>query len=228
MDFGYALTYILDDPRWVGKVVPLGFLMLVAFIPLLGLAALALALGYMLHISINVRNALTYPLPQWTDVSEMFRAGGQVMLGIVVYNLPLVILSSAIGWTITGIGSGFMGNSISLAIICCLTPLTLVYILLAWPLFAIGIAEYIDTGEFMALYRLVHLFDVLRANISVVREWLIYMVLLNLLLALLLAVPCLGWLLFVLFAPTTHGHLLGQFALKLGATNRATPRNRTV
>lgn len=226
MDFAYALTYIYEDKEWIGKIAPLGLLMLLAVIPLAGLLPLALALGYMMQIAINVRNGLPRPLPKWHTALDMLQNGGQILLLVILINLPPLVFGACMSWLITGVSSGFLDGITSLVTLCCVLPLSLVYYLMSWSMLAIALCEYIETGELSAVLRPIHLFDVLRTHHQLVRQWVLAAFLANLCSAALALIPCFGWMAVMLFTMPVHGHLLGQFALKLGAVNRPQRRQK--
>lgn len=250
MDFGYAVTYVFEDRKWVQKLVVLtvlSFISSMAFAPLaipvfiagglpfwvyvvlvpmllIGIPALIVTLGYMLRIAKNVRGGLPRPLPEWKNMSDKFKDGSAVLLAIFVYNLPLMLIGFT-NWALIGsVLAALLGGGATFFTICCTLPLTIVYTAFAWPLLATGVSEYMETGQARALYRFVHLWDALRANTRVVQGWALSAVMLNFALGLLLIIPCLGWLLVAIFGIPVHGHLFGQFAHQLSLTNKPKPQ----
>lgn len=216
MEIGRAVSYIFEDRDWLAKLLPLLLLGLFSFTIL----PMALILGYMLQLARNVRDGLPRPLPKWTDWQTKFQIGGHLMLAIIFYNLPL-ILTSLCSWTIlNGIARGFMGPFTSFFIFCCIVPFGFVYGLFSWAILATGTTEYIETGEWQRLFRVGHLWDVMRSHQTIVFQWMLYAFLANIGVAVLGAIPCLGWIAILLFATPVQGHLLGQFAHKIGITNQ--------
>ncbi|MCA9896021.1 MAG: hypothetical protein KC615_23710, partial [Anaerolineae bacterium] len=80
MDFGYSLSYVFEDQAWVSKLAMLVLFMLLSAIPLLGLLALAVVLGYMVELVSNVRSGLPNPLPTWDGYETKFRTGGYLLI----------------------------------------------------------------------------------------------------------------------------------------------------
>ncbi len=226
MDFAYAVTYIFEDRQWVRKLVLLAVFAFFSLIPLVGLLPFAVVLGYLYEIAINVRQGRPRPLPKWTNYERTFAQGAQVLLAIFVYHLPLIIFGGCSTWLFSGVAGGFLGDTTVFVILCCAIPLLLVYLLIAWPLLATGITETIETGEFRRMYRIVHLWDVLSNNVILAVQWVAYSLLVNIFTMLLFGIPCIGWLLVLLFSVPVQGHLLGQFTHKLSLTNKPEPRKR--
>jgi len=226
MDFSYALTFIFEDRQWLSKIVLLLIVLLLSFIPIFGLLAFAVALGFLVQLAANVRNGLPRPLPKWDDYGVKLNAGGPLLLAMLFYNLPLVLLSLCATWVVSGIGSGFLGDTAGLIVLCCVLPFALVYTALTWPLLAIGLSEYIETGDTRRLFRPLHQYDVLQANGGLVGRWALYAFLVNTALLVALWIPCLGWVAMMAFGLPVHGHLLGQFAQKLSLVNQLKVQKR--
>lgn len=220
MDFGYAITYIFEDRKWVSKITILALIMFFSSIPIFGLLATAIGLGFMMQVTDNVRNGLPRPLPEWNDYGVKFTLGGQVLAVIIVYNLPIILLSGCLLVSLSGVGA----TVVSL-VLCCVVPFMLIYMAITWSMLAVGVAEFIETGEVGTLYRFTHLFDVLRHNLNLTVGWALYATLWNVITLAVLFVPCAGWIAFLVFQLPVHGHLLGQYAQKLGVKNKPIPRH---
>lgn len=224
MDFAHALTYIFEDKAWLSKLLPLMALSLFALVPLLGIPAFVLCLGYMLGIADNARQGLPRPLPDWENFQVFFIKGGTLLVAMIVYNLPLILLISCIATLIPGISSGFMGDIGNLVATCVIMPLVILYALFTWSLLAVAAYEYNEIEEQARFFRVAHLWDVMQANAAPIRQWAIYATLANVLLAILLAIPILGWLFALLWAIPLHGALLGQFFRRLSLSHKPKPK----
>ena len=223
MDFGYAINFIFEDRKWLSKLVLLAIITFLSFL----LVPFIVALGWMLELAGNVRNGLPRPLPNWTNWGEKLTRGAQVFLAMLLYNLPLLFISGC-SWLMIGvIGGGIIGGGLEVLTFCCALPFSMLYTFFAWTMLATGVSEYIETGETGAMYRFVHLWDVMRANASIVRRWTLYATLVNVILLVLLIIPCVGWLLMALFGFPVHGHLLGQFAHQMSLTNAPKPHKKS-
>jgi hypothetical protein len=223
MDISYAVKFIFEDKQWLSKLVLLAIFTFLAVIPVLGIPALIAALGYMLQLARNVREGMPRPLPEWKKWDEKFRLGAQVFLALLFYNLPLIFIGGCSWFLVGGVSSGFIGGGINFLTLCCALPFALLYMAFAWSMLATGLAEYIELNNPTAIYRFVHLWDVMRANRSTLWGWGLYTTLVNIVLSFLLIIPCIGWLLIGVFGFAVHGHLLGQFAHKLSLTNKPIP-----
>lgn len=220
MDIGYAVSYIFEDRKWVQKLLPLLGVGLLSLIPIFGLLAMAVALGFMTQLARNVREGLPRPLPEWKDISQKFKIGADVMLAMLAYNLPTILMGLCSTWLINGIGGGFLGPAVSFFALCCTTPMLLLYTMFIWPIVATGFTEYIQTGQANSFYRPSHLWDVIQAHSSLVIRWTLFAFIVNIVIMLLFLIPFLGWALIMIFAYPVHGHLLGQFAHQMGVTTQ--------
>lgn len=220
MKFGQAFIYPFRDNAWGEKLILTALMAALSLVPVFGLIALAGLLGYMLMLTDNVRRRAVSPLPRWTRLSDMIGSGAQLLGALVVYNLPNLLL---VGFTLT-ILSLFprdpIGSLFSLALLCCMLPLMLVYTLVAWSALAVGVVRYAENGNPQTLYDFTRLLRIARAQMGAVAQWVIGALLVNLALLALLLLPCLGWAAILTLAIPWHGHMLGQFALRLAATER--------
>lgn len=215
MNIGKSVSFIFEDENWLGRIAPLSLLTLASFIPLLGIFALVFVLGYLYLLARDVRDGIQNPLPEWKNFAEIGQVGGQLLLVMVLYNLPLLILFGCI-WTIyVGIGAGFILSSITVLTLCCTFPSLLIYTFMSWSSLAVATARYMDTNDFGVYFRPVKTWDVLTSNTALVRRWAVQATIANLLIIIGLIIPVIGWLFVMVFAVPMHGHLLGQFARRL-------------
>ena len=220
MDIGRAVAYIFEDKHWVSKLLPLIALGFLSFIPIAGLIAVTISLGYMLLLARNVRDGLARPLPKWDAWQDYLRSGAQVLMAMVFYNLPAILIGIFSYSLITGLASGFLGSSVMFLVFCCTAPILLLYTALAWGMLGIGVAEFLETDEWQRMFRITHLWDVLRSNSDTVFQWGLYTAVANLGIAVIGAIPCIGWLAVMLFASPIQGHLFGQFAHRLSIKSK--------
>ena len=215
MKFAQAFRFIFEDEQWLVRIAPLVLLTIASFIPLLGLVALVVILGYLFLLARDVRDGIQHPLPEWRNIQEKARYGGQLLLVIVLYNLPLLILGGCFWTANAATGGGLIINAISIISLCCTFPALLIYTVLAWSFLAVATSRYMDKDDFNVYFRIVNNWDVLTTNSALVRKWATYATIVNLLLIIGLLVPVIGWLFVAVFAIPVHGHLLGQFARRL-------------
>lgn len=214
MDIGRSISYIFEDQKWVIKLMPLLFLGILSLIPVFGLLATVIALGFMTQTARNVSQGAPRPLPEWKDLSRKFQIGGDVFLAMLFYNLPTILMAMCSTWLGSGLGSSFLGSTVYIFVLCCTTPMLILYTMITWPMLAIGLAEYIRTGKSGRFYRPLHLWDMIQFHGGIVARWALFAFLVNILIGILLLIPVLGWVLILLFAYPIHGHLLGQLGHK--------------
>lgn len=215
MDISHAVTYIFEDKQWVGKIVLLVVMLFMTLVPVLGLVALAAALGFLVQIVDHVRQGLPRPLPKWDDYGEKIGMGAHLLAAWVVYHLPLLLLNGCMAFVLNIIGSGSFGGFISLVITCCTFPLSVIYTLFAWSLLAAGLAEYVELPQIDRFFRPVHLWDVVRSHGALTRQWMVAATFVNVAVIALGWIPCLGQVLVLALLFPIHGHLLGQYARQL-------------
>ncbi len=220
MELGRAISYIFEDKHWVSKLLPLLLVGVLSLIPIFGLMAVALGLGYLLHLAKNVREGLPRPLPDWTKWREKLTVGTQLLLAMILYNLPTILMSICSYTLLSGLASDFFGATVSIVVACCTVPILFLYSLMVWSMLAIGVAEYIETDDMARFFRFGHQWDALRANNQVVFQWGLYAILVNLVLGIIGLIPCIGQIAVLLFAYPIQGHLLGQFAHRLNVVNK--------
>jgi hypothetical protein len=227
MQLTYALKYIFDDKDWPQKLLILAGIGLISLILLFGLIAAAFSLGFLLQLARNVRQGAPLPLPKWNDWQTKFEIGGQLLLAMLLYHLPLILLFICLSSSVSGLGVALMGDFIAYGFaLCCFMPLIIIYTIIIWPLLAIGVAEFIETNEPGRFFRLFHQWEVLQNNVALSSRWLLFTLLINAVLLMFILIPCLGWLIILIFGYPVLGHLLGQFAHQLSLTNKpqAAPR----
>lgn len=98
MDVGKSFTYMFEDKDWIVKILIGGGILFLGaifswllLIPLI--AAIAVVLGYYLMALRNVYEGNPNPLPEWTNLGEMFRKGIGAVGGLFVWAIPAIVLS---------------------------------------------------------------------------------------------------------------------------------------
>jgi hypothetical protein len=106
MDFGKAFTYVFEDKNWIMKVLVGG---LISLIPIFGWIVV---IGYMLTTLKNVADGQPEPLPEWGNFGDFFMKGLYAFVGVLVYFLPVIVLSCCIG-VLSAVAGGAMGSTSS-------------------------------------------------------------------------------------------------------------------
>lgn len=88
MDIGKSFTYMFDDPQWLTK---LGVGALMAMVPIANFATMGYGVDIIRKVSHNDPN----PLPTWDDFSQKLINGLTLFAVILIYNLPVLLLSCA-------------------------------------------------------------------------------------------------------------------------------------
>jgi hypothetical protein len=157
MDFGKALTFITEDPRWQQKVaigtglVIVSAILSIVFIGILGFLILA---GYSVRLLQNVRDGQPYPLPEWDQWGEDLLRGFKLAVVGFVWALPIIIFTipTGIGGAISDANRASDASQAvgSILAVCggCLSALYGIFVALMTPGFSIAYArdEQISSG----------------------------------------------------------------------------------
>lgn len=223
MNIGRALTYAFEDPAVGGKLVILAALGFIGTItlPLLlvGLLAWAAVMGYLVDLIHNLNNRRRYPLPRWDDYSAKIGKGGNVLAAALVYNLPNILVSCCL-LTLNFLDSRLLGGAAGLLALCCLGPALLLYNLAAWPMLALGLARYADEHTIVAFFQFGDLFNTLRRRPGLTLQWMLVMLVANLIFGLFFVIPCIGWLGAPALAVPVVGYLTALFAYQVDQPGR--------
>jgi hypothetical protein len=84
-DFLKPLAFVFEDPNWIGKLL-MGALFSLAAVVLIGVFFLY---GYLARLVRNVVDGVEHPLPEWTELGEMFGEGAMLFVASLLYMIPL-------------------------------------------------------------------------------------------------------------------------------------------
>jgi Protein of unknown function (DUF4013) len=87
-DFLKPLTFVFEDPQWIQKLL-MGALFSLASVVLIGIFFVN---GYLARLVRNVVEGLERPLPEWTDLGDMFAEGAMLFVAAFLYMIPLFFL----------------------------------------------------------------------------------------------------------------------------------------
>jgi hypothetical protein len=184
-----AFTFAFDDREWLSK---LGLTFLITAVSILftpvivGLLGWALLLGYQERLVHNVRRGDKFPLPRWENFNDLLSRGFNVLGALVFYNIPNILLSCCLFTLSGGLGAPAYTSAITtIGIACCLFPLILLYNLIVWPLIALGMGHYNESGKINAFFQIGELFALLREHMDATIQYVMWSVLASLLLSLL-------------------------------------------
>lgn len=215
MDYGRAFTYFFDDHEWATKLLITAG---IAFISILltpffvGLAGWALLLGYQADLIRNLRDRHPTPLPRWDRYDVKLQRGASVLTAFIVYNIPNVLPSCCLLATSGMWGDNFMGSAVSLGIVCCVFPMLIIYNLITWPMLALGMARYAEENNVGVFFQFGDLFGTVYRNFGGTLVWSLMALMVNFVLGLIAAIPCIGWAAAPALAIPIYGYLTAALA----------------
>jgi hypothetical protein len=172
MDIANSFTFMFEDPEWLRKL-GIGFLVVLLgalfSVVLIGLVPLIMVLGYILDVTRNVLDGQANPLPEWNDWEGFLRRGLKLAGVLIVWSLPLILISIPLGFGAALAGNGSqsniataMGSLISLCGVCLALGWGLVFLVFT-PAIYIRLAR---TNRFSSGFEFAKLWAFTRENIS--------------------------------------------------------------
>ncbi len=96
MDYGRSLTFMFEDPNWIGKMLIGALLILLGTILLpvllIGLVLFLPLSGYMLKLVRQIMNGGGDALPEWDNFGDLLAEGFKLAAAWFIYGIPLLIL----------------------------------------------------------------------------------------------------------------------------------------
>ncbi len=237
MDFGKAISYIVEDESWPGKI---GLGAIITMVPVLNFAAI----GYEARVIRNVERGEAQPLPAWTDLSQMFTEGLWLGVARLAYGLPIVALLCIPATLFVGlvIAAGSdrnveRGLPVIFVLWACFGLAVVAYSVLLGFVFPAVTAQYVRHNSLAACFDVAAVARFIRANSSdYLTTWLVQIAIGMVVgfvggpvAAFIAVIPCVGWIAypiilggmsFCLFL--IYGHLVGQL-LRADTARAATP-----
>jgi hypothetical protein len=105
MDVGKAFTFLFEDENWIAKVAIGGLLVLFSWL----LVPIPLMVGYALQVTKNVAEGQSKPLPEWTNLGDMFVQGLMAIIGSLIWFSPVILLVCCIA--AVGVATGGVASS---------------------------------------------------------------------------------------------------------------------
>lgn len=226
MGFGRAFTYSFEDKNWVSKMVMTVTLIFVSVIPIFGLITTATLLGYTTELIGNIQNGHPRPLPKWTDFGGKTIKGAYVLIAIIIYNLPTVLISLLLYGFSNVISQSLFGSIAFIIIVFFALSILFIYTALTGAMLAIAINRYAITGDHGSFYRFGKIFNRLQKNITPTMQYIIFSILANLILGVLILIPCIGWITAPSLYLTVQGYLIGDYGRQITASNMAHRRGK--
>lgn len=107
MDVGKSFTFMFEDKNWIAKIAIGGLVTLFSFL----LIPIPLLVGYALRTIKNVAEGASVPLPEWDNIGDMYVKGLTAIVGVVIWALPVIILSCCMVLVSTALASGGSDSS---------------------------------------------------------------------------------------------------------------------
>ncbi len=209
MDFGASFSFVTQDEEWIKKIAIGAVLVLVSPFTL-GISLIPLV-GWGLEISRRVIRGTEPTLPDWSDFGQLFTDGIKLIVGALIWSLPLIILSicgSIIGVVVAEQGGGDDFAGILSALVSCVSvPYGLLVALLLPSL----VGQLADHGEFGRAINPMNAFKLLGANVGgYVLALVVYAIVVPLIQLVGLLVCIVGVLPAYAYGQAVLGHLYGQ------------------
>jgi Protein of unknown function (DUF4013) len=93
LDFGKALRFFFEDPRWVNKIVVGSLFTLLSFFFIGGF----FVAGYVVRVLRRSAAGEEHPLPEWDDLGGIFADGARAIAVYLGHIVPLVLLLTLLG-----------------------------------------------------------------------------------------------------------------------------------
>jgi len=161
MDLERSLTYPFKDDEWLQKLLIAG---IVGVIPIINLALI----GWGIRQLKRVIDDRELPLPDWSDFGDYFVKGLMVVIGNLIYAIPMLILiclASVLGDWFTGYEYGY-GNGGPNIIGVCFGCLSSLWGLLIGVVLPAAITHYAVTEDFASFFRFGEIFSYIGRNLG--------------------------------------------------------------
>jgi hypothetical protein len=159
MEIGKAFTFVTEDENWIKKLAIGAVFVLVPFLILL-------VIGYQIAVIRNVIDDKERPLPEWEDFGQLFIDGIIMAVTVLVYALPVILLSLcgvliSIG-TADASGNLSGGGIAGIVVFSCLIFLFAIALAFITPALFI---QYARTGEFGPMFKIGEVVAIARENL---------------------------------------------------------------
>ncbi len=219
MDIGKSFGFVFEDEKWVTKVLIGG---LVNLIPIVNFATV----GYGVRALKNTADGEERPLPDWGEFGDLFVKGLMVVVGALIYAIPIFLLTAMAAIVAAVAGSGSNQDAVSGVLSLCTAGLTcvqVIYSILLGLWLPAAVVGYAMTGEFAAFFRFGEIWSFVSRNVGGYIVALVVAWLASLAASIVGGILCGVGILFTTFwAMLVSAHLLGQ--LQRESSGLVTPR----
>lgn len=215
MDIGKSFTYMFDDDEWVQKLAIGGLLTLVSIIPIVNIFTGLVLVGYGLRVLNNVAKGAERPLPAWDDWGGDWIKGLMVVLGAIVYSIPIWIVSG-VGAILQAVATSGEATDVANVCVAALSCLSGLWGLLIGIVLPAGIIKYGQTDEFGSFFRFGELFRFIGDNLANYVVALLLSLVAGLVAGLGVIVCVIGLFFTQFWSTLVTSHLFGQVAAESG------------
>jgi hypothetical protein len=209
MDIGKAFTFIFDDDDAIKKLL-IG--VVVFLIPIVNFAGF----GYLVQLIKNVEEGLESPLPEWDNFGGYFIDGLKVLIGLLVYSIPMLLVGCALAVSSIAIQEGVNpadANTMMGIVSVCLSCFILIFALLPYIFMPAIFVRFAETGELSSVFRIGELWSFIQQDIGSYAIVLLLSFVVFSFLAPLGVIACfIGAFVTQWWAYLIFGHLTGQLA----------------
>jgi hypothetical protein len=107
MDVGKSFTYMFEDKEWIAKIAIGGIVVLLSVF----IIPIPLLIGYALAVIKRVYEGDPMPLPEWSNIGDMYVKGLTAIVGVLIWASPVILLACCSALLIIAFGAGTDGNS---------------------------------------------------------------------------------------------------------------------
>lgn len=209
MDIGKAFTFIFDDDDAIKKLL-IG--VVVFLIPIVNFAGF----GYLVQLVKNVEEGLESPLPEWDNFGGYFIDGLKVLIGLLVYSIPMLLVGCALVVSSIAIQEGVNpadADTMMSIVSVCLSCFILIFALLPYIFMPAIFVRFAETGELSSVFRIGELWSFIQQDIGSYAIVLLLSFVVFSFLAPLGVIACfIGAFFTQWWAYLIFGHLTGQLA----------------
>lgn len=207
------------------STTPIIAIMIVSVLVVVGLFPLCIVLGYLLGIVRRVQDEEPILLPRWEEWDVLIARGAGLLFVMTIYNTPLLVSMITLIFLPRFLGDTNFAGAASLLVVCCVLPFVLIMTTLGWLCLAVGVGKYAKGGGLSLFFRPETLLKSAFATGGISAQWVMLTLVYNVIFAVMMFIPCLGWMVYGAFLVPAHGHLLGQYARHVDKATPSTQKN---
>jgi hypothetical protein len=208
IDLGRSISYPFEDTNWKKKI---GILFLIGLVP--GLNWIVFS-GHSLTVARNILRRNRFPLPDWSEWSDIAVRGLLSIVAGFIYFSPLLLVSCCL-WFMNMFGANRSGSSVMLAMQCCGSIFALIYSVFALLLLNAGHIRFATTDQFHSYIEIGARLTDVRAATSIFVSLVASQIVIGLIavvLSAILLITCVGPVLVAMVTFLANGYILGSAA----------------